>query len=96
MRTILVSLLALLALAACNPIKSDRQENSLRKTLWAYEQTVRWGELYKIWGFQTDELQETNPPPGNPGPPTPPPTSSPRSSTRICAVCCPGTRPRPE
>jgi hypothetical protein len=64
-RILLLSLIAAIMLAACNPIKSDRQSMALQKTLWAYEQTIRWDELYKAWSFQEDEVRKENPVPDN-------------------------------
>ena len=61
-------ILASMLLTACNPIKEDSRATSLRNVLWAYEKTLRWGgknEMFKAWAFQSDELQISNPPPGN-------------------------------
>ncbi len=63
LRNLLLTLAVSILLAGCNPIKSDRQDKSLQKTLWAYEQTMRWDELYKAWSFQEEELLKQNPPP---------------------------------
>lgn len=57
-------IIGLLLLTACsNPITSDRRQQSLDKTLWSYEQSMRWDELYKIWSFQSESVRQQHPPP---------------------------------
>jgi len=63
-RTALLLCLLLLPLFGCQAMSEQRQEDSLLRTLRAFENTLRWDRPAGAWGYLTPEVaQQAGPPP---------------------------------
>ena len=54
---LLLLLLSLLLVAGCARIQERKQADQLTNTLKAYESTLRWGDLKRVYAFRTPKAE---------------------------------------